>query len=248
MRKIILALFIVAVMISQALFLPPVKAKSENGTLSAEGSFSTKMSLPFPIQSNVSIGMNLRYEINYTLQYNEQVNRGSENQIKISLKEGFARLDLRFADQSFTYNKSLPLGEQSKIPIPGLGIIHLAISLKAEAPVRVEGSASSSISSLTFDKEGEQSLVLKINENAKHGEIIKVILPFSLIISLVVGGFININPVQLGTAELKPSLVATITVVQSWFEQYSIFIYLIIAALVIAVSLFLIYLRRRAKQ
>jgi len=235
MKKEFIAI-ILAILIVNAFNIYSIYAKSEQGSLRAGGILSYKISY-------FDFSISLSYAINYTLNYNDETNRGDYNDIKITLQGGHANLTFQIGNNTLTYNRTLKLGEQFNIDA---NIASFAIILRAEAPVDVQGQATPLSNTLIFENEGQQSIRIKVNDAANVGELVNITLPFKLQIYFSILSPIPTSIIKIGEISMTPQMKAQFKVTEDWLSRNLYYIIAIVIALILILAA--IFLLRRRKK
>ncbi|HLI46663.1 MAG TPA: hypothetical protein VKU94_05660 [Geobacterales bacterium] len=215
-----------------------VESKGEQGTLQASGLISYKF-------QNLNFAVSIDYKINYSINYNDETTKGDYNDVKVTLQGGEANITFNIANNTVSYNRTLKLGEQLTI---NAGIFEFAITLKAEAPVNVQGDATAATSSVSFENEGQQTVRIKVNDNANAGELVNVTLPFSIQIFFSLTKPIPSSLINIGKIDLSPPLKIQFRVTENWLDKYLIYIIAGIVVAAIAVGALFIAMRRRRRR
>lgn len=196
------------------------------------------------------------------LEYNVQVNvnnpskaiKGSTTDWTIDIYDGRVTLYLKVADLTFSKSVDVPPGQRVEVNLaPGV-IAYLYTKILTD--VIVDGNAVPDKNNLLIDREGSTSFHVKILENAKTGDVIKVSLPMRLSVR---GGLkIDLGPIsenivdiELGEFPLNPVIEKTIEVTEQppilpgVTTSISSTIFLVIAIVMIIFFFALIYYFRR---
>jgi hypothetical protein len=196
------------------------------------------------------------------LEYNLQVNvnkpskavKGSITDWTVDIYDGRVTLYLKVADLTFSKSVDVPPGQRVEVNLaPGV-IAYLYTTILTD--VIVDGNAVPDKNNLLIDKEGSTSFHVKILENAKAGDIIKVSLPTRLSVrgglKIALGPISeNIVDTELGEFPLNPVIEKTIEVTEQTpilpgvTTSISSTIFLVIAIVMIILFFALIYYARR---
>ncbi len=245
MKRILLSLLLVTIFLS--IFTIPAYAKQEQGKVEATGTIS--YSYEVPIIQKIVFTSTLKYTLDYSLNYNDEVNSGDTNSILIELKGGYidlkANLIVGETSQEVSFNQPLKLGETLTIKTT---IATFAIQVKVEAPVEISGHATSPTSKITFEEEGQKTLNVKVDSSAESGEIILVRLPFILKVLFGITSPLPTNLVEIGSVKMNPDLTSSFTVSKPWWGEYFIPIIIIVAIIVVAAGVTFLFFRKGKKK
>jgi len=195
------------------------------------------------------------------LEYNVQVNvnkpnkavRGSTTDWTVDIHDGKVTLYLKVADLTFSKSVDLPVGQRVEVNLaPGV-TAYLYTTILTD--VIVDGNAVPGKNNLLIDREGSTIFQIKVLENAKAGDVIKVSLPMRLSVR---GGLkIDLGPIsenivdiELGEFPLRPVIEKTIEVAEQppipgVITSTSSTVFLVIAIVMIMLFFALTYYVRR---